>query len=129
MSRTFGAGGAPVKVMPAPPAPTETECYRTIIDTARILGWKVAHFRPAQNRRGHWQTPVAGDGAGFPDFVLVHPGAGHVWYVELKADRGRLSREQLDWGETLVRAGAMYRVVRVGELRAFLQDLADGALR
>jgi len=114
----------------APAVPTvvlanESQFYPTVIDAARLLGWLPAHFRPARTAKG-WRTAVQGDGKGFPDFVLAHAGAGRVWFVELKLDKAKLTREQILWGETLVRAGAVYRTVYCPSgLPMFLQDLAD----
>ena len=117
-------GAAPMTSKPLP-SPTSTQYYPTIIDAARVLGWTVAHFRPGRTSNG-WRTAVQGDGKGFPDFVLVHGGAGRVWFVELKFDGGKLTAEQTRWGETLLRAGAVYRAVYVpSQLSTFLQDLAD----
>jgi hypothetical protein len=109
--------------------PTEAEMTTAIIDAARFLHWRVAHFRPALTRRG-WRTAVQGDGAGFPDLVMVHGPAGAVWWVELKTNRGRLSQDQELWAEALIRAGAYWRVVkgRAG-LSAFLDDMATTSRR
>lgn len=75
---------------------TEADFQKAVIDLARLNGWMVAHFRPAQNSRGEWRTPVAADGKGFPDLVLVHPVRG-VLFRELKTDRGQVSKEQALW--------------------------------
>ena len=87
---------------------TEAELQAAVIDTAHLFGWKVAHFRPAQNSRGDWRTPVAADGKGFPDLVLAS--ARGVVFVELKSARGRLSDEQQGWVDTLRDAGAATHV-------------------
>lgn len=85
----------------------EADFQRAVIQAARTLGWMVAHFRPALTRSGRWATPVQGDGAGFPDLVLVDVrGAGGVLYRELKADAGRLSPGQRAWLDALAKAGA-----------------------
>lgn len=65
-----------------------------IIDLAHTLGWRIAHFRPAMTAKG-WRTPVAGDGAGYPDMHLVK-GARQI-FVEVKSDTGQLSAEQKKW--------------------------------
>lgn len=84
---------------------TEAAFQRQIIDLAHLYGWRVAHFRPAQNARGDHRTPVAGDGKGFPDLVLVRD---RVLFIELKTSTGQLTRDQLDWGGALLKAGATW---------------------
>lgn len=91
------------------PKITEAAFQRQVIRLARLQGWMVAHFRPGMNRRGEWQTAVAGDGAGFPDLVLVRE---RVLFVELKSDTGSLEARQHAWGEALVAAGATWLVWR-----------------
>ena len=97
--------------------PTETEFQAQIIDLARLLGWRVAHFRPAMTRHG-WRTPVAADGAGFPDLVLVRE---RVIYAELKARRGKLTEEQQTWNAALAAGGAEVYLWRP----AALDDIAQ----
>lgn len=70
-----------------------------VIDTAHLYGFLVAHFRPAQNSKGQWRTPVAADGKGFVDLTLAKP--GRLIMVELKGRNGRLTPEQKMWGEVL----------------------------
>jgi hypothetical protein len=78
---------------------TETELLDVVLECAHLFGWRTAHFRPARTVRG-WRTPVAGDGKGFPDLVLVRD---RVLFVELKSATGRLTTEQQDWLEVLDR--------------------------
>lgn len=76
------------------------------IDAARILGYRVAHFRSVPVKRGPrvvWETPVQADGRGFPDLVVV--GHGRVLWRELKVGRNTLSDEQAAWLEALRAAG------------------------
>jgi hypothetical protein len=74
---------------------TERELQAVIVDLAHVMGWTCAHFRPAQNSRGIWRTPVGADGAGFPDLVLIRPGQCIV--VEVKSAEGRVTPEQRAW--------------------------------
>lgn len=71
----------------------ERDWQRDIIRLARTLGWKVAHFRPAQTSKG-WRTSVAADGAGFPDLILVRD---RLIAAELKNEKGRVTEEQAEW--------------------------------
>jgi hypothetical protein len=62
---------------------------------ATMLGWQSAHFRPAMNRRGHWETPVAGElGKGWPDWFLCQPLYRRSMYRELKREGQVLSEDQ-----------------------------------
>lgn len=75
---------------------TGRELQRTVIEMARRLGWRVAHFPPISTTRGGkswWLTPVAADGKGFPDLLLVRD---RVIVAEIKST-DRLSREQEAW--------------------------------
>lgn len=69
-----------------------------VIKAARIHGWKIAHFRPAMTKHG-WVTAVAGDGAGFPDCVLIRE--QRLIFAELKSDKGKLHPQQKEWLESL----------------------------
>jgi len=82
---------------------SEVQWQANIIEYAHLKGWMVAHFRPGLNMRGKWQTAVAGDGAGFPDLVLVRE---RVVFIEVKAHWGRLSPEQVAWKDCLQGASA-----------------------
>ncbi len=74
---------------------TEAAFQKGVIQLARLLGWRVAHFRPAQDRQGRWKTPMQGD-PGFPDLVLAK--GGRVIFAELKRDtKAQLSPEQKLW--------------------------------
>lgn len=85
----------------------EADWQKRVIKFARACGWRVAHFTAAKSARGRWVTPVAADGAGFPDLVLVRD---RVVFAELKRDGGRLRVEQEVWGAALEQAGAEFFV-------------------
>lgn len=109
MTRTTGAAAIErnnVQKMHGAPVLTEDQFQRQVIDLARILGWRTAHFRPGLNRRGQWQTAVQGNGKGFPDTILVHPEKHRLVVAELKSDKGRLEPEQQEWLEVFYQAGA-----------------------
>lgn len=91
---------------------TEREFQRTVIATARHLGWRVAHFGAATVRSGRVLTPVLADGAGFPDLVLVRE---RIVYVELKSAKGRLSPRQREWMRALLEAGQEAYVWRASD--------------
>lgn len=77
-----------------PPRSTEAGFTAAVIQFARLYGWRVAHFRPARTAKG-WRTSVQGDGAGFPDLVLIR---GDVLVVaELKCGANRPTPEQAVW--------------------------------
>ncbi|BCW96778.1 MAG: VRR-NUC domain-containing protein [Fimbriimonadales bacterium] len=77
---------------------SEQEFQRTLLELARLKGWRVHHTRPALDRRGRWLTPIQGD-AGFPDLVLAR--GGRVLFVELKREGRRPSPQQQAWLDAL----------------------------
>lgn len=77
------------------PAISERAFTAQIIQLAHLYKWRVAHFRPALTQRGRWVTAVQGDGAGFPDLVMVR--GDRVIFVELKTAKGKLSEQQERW--------------------------------
>jgi hypothetical protein len=91
---------------------TERQLQDAVIECARTLGWRVAHFRPAMTAKG-WRTPVEADGAGFPDLFMVHWKNGMAPYaIELKSERGKVRPEQQDWLDALFRVGCYTAVWR-----------------
>ncbi|HEU5110122.1 MAG TPA: VRR-NUC domain-containing protein, partial [Micromonosporaceae bacterium] len=74
-----------------------------VLDAAKRLKLRTAHFRPAMTQTGRWVTPVQGDGKGFPDLVIVGPSGSLL--RELKSATGSLSAEQREWLGWLKTAG------------------------
>lgn len=104
---------------------TEAQLQEAVIDAAHVLGLYVAHFRPAKTAHG-WRTPVAADGKGWPDLVIVGTG---VLYRELKRESERQSKFQRVWEERLVAAGADFDVWRPshwlsGRIESELREIA-----
>jgi hypothetical protein len=99
---------------------SEHELQATIVDACRVLGYRVAHFRPARTASG-WCTPMTGD-EGFPDLICARP--GRVLALELKAARGRLGPGQAEWLEAMQGAIVHAKVVRPAELDELLALLA-----
>lgn len=81
---------------------TEAELERGVVELARLLGYRVAHFGIGLSQKG-WRTPARADAAGFPDLVIV--GNGRVLYRELKVGKNRLTVEQGEWLEALAECG------------------------
>lgn len=86
---------------------------------ATMLGWKAAHFRPAINRRGVWQTPVAGElGKGWPDWFLVSVRRRRSMFRELKTNTSTLDVDQARVIAILQAAGADADVWRPRDLES-----------
>lgn len=84
---------------------SESEFQRAVLLAAYHNQWKAAHFSRARMPSMRWATPVAADGAGFPDLVLIHPGAGRLIVAELKSAGGRPTPAQVAWLEWFRAAG------------------------
>ena len=101
---------------------SEADLERSVVDMAHAFGWYVAGFRPARvTRKGQetWETPVKHDGKGFPDLVLVrgYSDAGRgLLFVEIKAMKGTLSRDQQIWANLIVEAGGRYYCWRPSDM-------------
>jgi hypothetical protein len=78
--------------------PDEASFQSVVVETARLAGWRVAHFRAAKTSKG-WRTPVTADGAGWPDLVLVRP--PRLIFAELKSERGEVRPNQTEWLDVL----------------------------
>lgn len=103
---------------------TETGFQGWVIDRARLSHWYVVHFRAAYTHRGY-RTPVQGDGAGWPDLVLVRE---RIVFAELKihpptVKRGRLEPDQEEWRARLVAAGAEWHLWRPADRDAIAEVL------
>jgi hypothetical protein len=95
-----------------------------VIELAHLLGWKIAHFRPAKTAHG-WRTAVSADGAGFPDLELHHPQYGTMW-VELKAGKAKLRVDQEAWRDIIVAAGGRWHLwTTETPLALIAQELRD----
>ena len=102
------------------PQETEEEFKGQVMQLAKLRRWRLAHFRPAETRKG-WRTAVEGDGSGFPDLVLVRE---RVVWAELKSARGVLSAEQIEWVAALEKAGQEIYVWRPADWDAIVKTLS-----
>jgi hypothetical protein len=96
----------------------EADFQSQVLQLAKLLRWRRAHFRPGLNRRGEWQTAVQGDGAGFPDLLLVR--GDRVLAAELKSELGKTTPEQDAWLAALGQAGVESCVWRPSDFRSGL---------
>ena len=117
---------------------TEGQFLQRVVNAARTWGWSLYHHDTRLHRGGvtveygtkdgpvtRRMRPRQLTGRGFPDCVLAK--AGHQLVVaELKTQKGRLSPEQLHWGEVLASLpGVRYRVWRprhMDEIEALLME-------
>jgi VRR-NUC domain len=97
----------------------EDQLTKQVVKRARGAGWIVAHFHRLPTQKGGWRTPVAADGKGFPDLVLVRE---RVMFVELKSEGNSLSPEQRRWIERLHGAAAEIYVWKPRDLESGLVD-------
>jgi len=78
---------------------TENEFQQQIIDYARMNGWRIFHAQTSRIQRKdgsvYYATAGIADSKGFPDLILLRD--GRIVVVEVKAEKGKCSPEQLDW--------------------------------
>ena len=116
-------GPNPVPGLPDKSLP-EKDFTQTVIDLARKHGWLTAHFRTSRITRQdgsvYYETAVQGDGAGFPDLVLVRD---RVLFVELKSDAGSLREEQKTWRDRLEGARQQWFCWRPRDWKHIVEEL------
>lgn len=81
---------------------TEKQFQQTIVDMARLLGWRVYHTHDSRRSQ-----------PGFPDLVLVRD---RIVFLEVKTATGRLSDAQGEWIAAINGAGGTALVVRPADL-------------
>jgi hypothetical protein len=98
-----------------PRNPSETEFRKTVIEAAKVLGWKVWSIQDDVYKtvfvaaRELGITPKL-PGAGWPDLVLVR--GDRLVFVELKSNTGTVRSEQDDWLAALEETCADVFVIR-----------------
>jgi hypothetical protein len=94
------------------PKTLEKDFQKQVLDYAKIYGWRRAHFRKVRVQRAngsvYWETPVAADGKGFPDLVLVRDTV--ILVAELKVPGNATSPEQQAWLDAFGKGGALVYV-------------------
>ncbi len=68
---------------------TEDELLAGITDALTLAGWTWTHIRRSDG--------ITMGNAGLPDIIAVHPVRQTMLLWELKADRGRVTTDQLRW--------------------------------
>lgn len=102
---------------------SEAQLQDAVAEMARALGWRVFHARPARTQKG-WRTPVAYDGKGFVDLVMLRGPRGIA--SELKSAKGRVEPEQDEWLGAFALAGFTAHVWRPAD---WLDGTIEQALR
>lgn len=99
---------------------SEAGFQKLVMDTAKLFGWMVVHYRKVPVKVGHrvvWMTPVTGD-KGAPDLLLARDGV--VLHPELKTDTGEVGPDQKMWAKHL---GGTYRLWRPKMWDEILKEL------
>lgn len=85
----------------------ERDFQREVINVAKTLGWRVAHFDASVRVVGKSRRIVGDTGsAGFPDLVLVR--RDRLVFAELKLDRTKPTAGQEEWLADLARVSETY---------------------
>lgn len=97
---------------------SEAALQARVLELAAALGWRWYHTRDSR------RSP-----AGFPDLVMVHRRRRLVLFVELKRERGRVTKEQTEWLGDLRAADAHAVIWRpVDWLNGHIEQVLRGAL-
>lgn len=107
------------------PRITEAEWQEQVIELARMLGWQHMHVRRSIGKGRRWTTATNVDG--WPDLTLIRPTDdydGEIIFVELKAQNGIATDEQLAVHDMLRKAGHDAYVWRPSDLDAANERLS-----
>jgi hypothetical protein len=85
----------------------------TVVSAAQLHGWRL--FHPYDSRKSN---------PGWPDLVLWHPRRNRMMFRELKTDKGKLTKAQVDTLEELRACGADTGVWRPRDWEAVVSELA-----
>lgn len=80
----------------------EREFADQVESILNVFGWTWKHDLPALRQSGRWATAVRGS-IGFPDYIAVR--GDRVICAEIKAEKGRLTKEQKMWLSLLQQTG------------------------
>ena len=110
---------------------TERDFQRAVMDLAELSGWETFHCRTSM-QQGRYLTATTGTMAkGWPDLVLVR--GRRLIFVELKADKGRLTDDQgrvLELlGRLMVEAEEIPEDMPVVKQRSYLDGVFEGMYR
>lgn len=108
--------------MTAPAVVTEADFQAVVVEALGLLGWRHLHVRRTIGRGRRWTTST--NVAGWPDLLCWHPGKGRVLAIELKADGGKVTPEQVEVLGSLRAAGVdayVFRPSDWAELEAVLR--------
>jgi len=113
----------------APRADLEGPVHRAILNFLRWQYPKAFITHPANERKGlaaGARAKALGQQAGTPDLVMVHD--GRTYWFEVKAEGGRVSKEQRYCGELIQANGGFWAVVRsVQDVQECMEEWrADG---
>ena len=101
---------------------SEADVQSTVTASLDLYRYRWTHFRPAINKRGHYQTALSGS-PGWPDIAATN---GKVFMViEVKSEKGVLSAEQLIWRVMLENSGVEYWLIRPSSVDEFIRRLQE----
>lgn len=80
----------------------EARFTRDVLKYAKTQGWRSLHIRTARTKDS-WRTAVEGDGAGFPDVLLIRD--ERLVVAELKCGKNKVNDKQRAWLQSFERAG------------------------
>lgn len=94
---------------------SERELQRTVTEALRLHSYLVFHDLDSR-----------GNAPGLPDVIAVHPSTGSLLFIELKTEKGRVSKQQEAWAHALQGATSPeYHLWRPSDLDKALARIAQ----
>ena len=107
-----------------PDAP-EKDWQQTIVDLAVLHRWRVMHVRTTTGKGGTHTTPTSI--VGWPDLFLWHEDRGPL-AVEVKSEKGRVTKNQREVLRSLEAAGIPTAVWRPSDWDVVVEELTSDAM-
>ena len=107
---------------------SERDFQASIVDLARLCGWRVVHFHDSRREVGGEMVGDS-DAKGWPDLTLIRD---RILYREVKTEKGRVTKSQDRMLVSLLAAQAtqpLEAIARIQDVLGDIENMSAGEIR